>query len=140
MIEQTRLCWGRDPLKKDLLIPQCNIVYLHVAHLWKILVLSGHNFSHAMIAELPWYVQNFDLIVKLYEPKFHKDLINELLILLWNQLQVLKARSLSWAINTYNKALRVFLSESVRVMEKLLIDMLILAKLIMQDIFQGHFY
>ena len=33
-----------------------------VVHAWKMLIRLGHNFVHAMTAELSWHAQNWDLI------------------------------------------------------------------------------
>ena len=33
---------------------------------FKLMIKSGHNFAHAMTAELSWHVQNSDLIIQLF--------------------------------------------------------------------------
>ena len=39
-----------------------NFVKVHFALEWKITIRSGPNFAHAMPVQLPWHVQNWDLI------------------------------------------------------------------------------
>ena len=50
-ISQTAL-WAHNP----------NFLKVHVAVMWKLIIQSGHNFAHAMTAELSWHVQNCDLV------------------------------------------------------------------------------
>ena len=48
----TNILWAHNP----------KLVKIHVAVTWKQLMISGHNFAHAMTAELSWHVQICDLI------------------------------------------------------------------------------
>ena len=47
---------------KGLWAHNSNLVKILVALILILMILSGHNFAHAMAAELSWHVQNYDLI------------------------------------------------------------------------------
>ena len=50
---------------KNLWAHNLNLLNMWVALTWNILMRSGHNFAHAMTAQLSWHVQNYDVIVSL---------------------------------------------------------------------------
>ena len=49
---------GQVKYNKHLFLGKCSRNL--VSH--TVMIKSGHNFAHAMAAELPWHVQNYDLI------------------------------------------------------------------------------
>ena len=66
-----------------------NLANMFVALTWQIMIQAGHNFAHAMTAELSWHVQNFDLIGSL-ESNFEQTKLSQdndygLINSLWNK-------------------------------------------------------
>ena len=65
-----------------------NFLKIFVALMWKRMIQSGHNFAHAMTAQLSWHVQNCDLIgwleSKLWQKKFAQKFRYELINIWWN--------------------------------------------------------
>ena len=61
--------------------------------LWKIMIQSGHNYAHAMTAELSWHVQNCDLLgsieLKSEQKEFSRNSNYHLMNCLWNGPEVI---------------------------------------------------
>ena len=55
----------------------------------KIMIKSGYNYAHVTTAELPWHVQNYDLIGslkwKLEKNEIWQDFDDKLMNRLWNK-------------------------------------------------------
>ena len=71
----------RNHFTKGLWAHNSNLVKIY-ALTWKIIIQSGHNFTHFMTAELSWHVQNYDLIGSLESKLEQKDLQNILIVTL----------------------------------------------------------
>ena len=56
------LKWLPNHFTNRLWIYNLNIIKIHVALTWKIMIKSCHNFAHVTTAELSWHVQSCDLI------------------------------------------------------------------------------
>ena len=49
----------------DLLARDPDLVKIHIAHTWKIMMITGHDFVHVTTAQLLWFAQIWDLVAQL---------------------------------------------------------------------------